>query len=159
MKIAIACDHGGYLLKQDLLIWMEENDIEYEDFGCFSTESVDYPVFAEKAARAVADGTCDKGVVICTTGIGVSIAANKHRQPAGGDDPPPQRRQHDGPGRGRYRPEPGQAYAGAVFEHGVRGWASRTPRGAAGRHPLRAGLWQQRGIAATTGAVPPGRSR
>lgn len=77
MKIAIACDHGGYLLKQDLLIWMEENDIEYEDFGCFSTESVDYPIFAEKAARAVADGTCDKGVVICTTGIGVSIAANK----------------------------------------------------------------------------------
>ena len=56
---------------------MEENDIEYEDFGCFSTESVDYPVFAEKAARAVADGTCDRGVVICTTGIGVSIAANK----------------------------------------------------------------------------------
>lgn len=77
MKIAIACDHGGYLLKQDLLILMEENDIEYEDFGCFSTESVDYPVFAEKAARAVADGTCDRGVVICTTGIGVSIAANK----------------------------------------------------------------------------------
>ena len=77
MKIAIAFDHGGYLLKQDLLIWMEENDIEYEDFGCFSTESVDYPVFAEKAARAVADGTCDRGVVICTTGIGVSIAANK----------------------------------------------------------------------------------
>ena len=59
MKIAIACDHGGYLLKQDLLIWMEENDIEYEDFGCFSTESVDYPVFAEKAARAVAYGTGD----------------------------------------------------------------------------------------------------
>ena len=77
MKSASVCDHGGYLLKQDLLIWMEENDIEYEDFGCFSTESVDYPVFAEKAARAVADGTCDRGVVICTTGIGVSIAANK----------------------------------------------------------------------------------
>ena len=77
MKIAIACDHGGYLLKQDLLIWMEENDIEYEDFGCFSTESVDYPVFAEKAAHAVANGTCDRGVVICTTGIGVSLAANK----------------------------------------------------------------------------------
>ncbi len=77
MKIAIACDHGGYLLKQDLLIWMEENNIDFEDFGCYSTESVDYPVFAEKAARAVADGTCDRGVVICTTGIGVSIAANK----------------------------------------------------------------------------------
>ena len=60
MKIAIACDHGGYLLKQDILIWLEEHDIDYEDFGCYSTESVDYPVFAEKAARAVADGvgTC-----------------------------------------------------------------------------------------------------
>ena len=77
MKIAIACDHGGYLLKQDILIWLEENGIDYEDFGCYSTESVDYPVFAEKAARAVADGTCEKGIVICTTGIGVSIAANK----------------------------------------------------------------------------------
>ena len=77
MKIAIACDHGGYLLKQDILIWLEEHDIDYEDFGCYSTESVDYPVFAEKAARAVADGACDKGIVICTTGIGVSIAANK----------------------------------------------------------------------------------
>jgi len=55
MKIAIACDHGGYLLKQDILIWLEENDIDYEDFGCYSTESVDYPVFAEKAARAVGE--------------------------------------------------------------------------------------------------------
>ena len=77
MKIAIACDHGGYLLKQVILIWLEENDIDYEDFGCYSTESVDYPVFAERAARAVAAGECDKGIVICTTGIGVSIAANK----------------------------------------------------------------------------------
>ena len=77
MKIAIACDHGGYLLKQDILIWLEENDIDYEDFGCYSTESVDYPVFAERAARAVAAGECDKGIVICTTGIGISISANK----------------------------------------------------------------------------------
>ena len=77
MKIAIACDHGGYLLKQDILIWLEENNIDYEDFGCYSTESVDYPVFAERAARAVAAGECDKGIVICTTGVGVSIAANK----------------------------------------------------------------------------------
>ena len=77
MKIAIRCDHGGYLLKQDILIWMEENDIDYEDVGCFSTESVDYPVYGEKVARLVADGTCDKGIVICTTGIGISIAANK----------------------------------------------------------------------------------
>jgi len=77
MKIAIACDHGGYLLKQDILIWMEENDIDYEDFGCYSTESVDYPAFGEKAARSVASGECDKGIVLCTTGIGISIAANK----------------------------------------------------------------------------------
>ena len=77
MKIAIGCDHGGYLLKQDILIWLEEHDIDFEDVGCFSTESVDYPVYAEKVARAVAAGECDKGIVICTTGIGISIAANK----------------------------------------------------------------------------------
>ena len=77
MKIAIGCDHGGYLLKQDLLIWMEENGIEYEDFGCFSMDSVDYPVYGEKVARAVAGGEYDRGIVICTTGIGISIAANK----------------------------------------------------------------------------------
>ncbi len=77
MKIAIGCDHGGYLLKQDILIWMEENDIDYEDFGCYSRESVDYPIYGEKVARAVAAGECDKGIVICTTGIGISIAANK----------------------------------------------------------------------------------
>ena len=77
MRIAVACDHGGYLLKQDILVWLEEHDIDYEDFGCYSTESVDYPQFAEKAARSVASGQCDKGIVICTTGIGVSIAANK----------------------------------------------------------------------------------
>jgi len=79
MKIAIGCDHGGYLLKQDLLIWLEENDIDYEDFGCYSTESVDYPAYGEKVARAVASGACDKGIVLCTTGIGISIAANKVR--------------------------------------------------------------------------------
>ena len=77
MKIAIGCDHGGYLLKQDILIWLEEHDIDFEDVGCFSTESVDYPVYAEKVARAVAAGECSKGIVICTTGIGVSMAANK----------------------------------------------------------------------------------
>ena len=77
MKIAIGCDHGGYLLKQDILIWLEEHDYEFEDFGCYNTESVDYPVYAEKVARAVASGACDKGIVICTTGIGISIAANK----------------------------------------------------------------------------------
>lgn len=79
MKIAIGCDHGGYMLKQDILIWLEEHEIDYEDVGCFSTASVDYPVYGEKVARAVAAGTCDKGIVICTTGIGISISANKVR--------------------------------------------------------------------------------
>ena len=79
MKIAIACDHGGYLLKQDILIWLEEHNIDYEDFGCYNQDSVDYPIFGEKAARAVASGECDRGIVICTTGIGISIAANKVR--------------------------------------------------------------------------------
>ena len=77
MKIAIGCDHGGYLLKQDILIWMEEHDIDFEDVGCFSTESVDYPIYGEKVAWLVASGECEKGIVICTTGIGISIAANK----------------------------------------------------------------------------------
>ena len=77
MKIAIGCDHGGYLLKQDILIWLEENDIDYEDVGCYSTDRVDYPAYGEKVARLVAGGECDKGIVICTTGIGISIAANK----------------------------------------------------------------------------------
>ena len=77
MKIAIGCDHGGYLLKQDVLIWLEENDIDVEDYGCYSRESVDYPAYGEKVGRAVASGEADFGIVICTTGIGISIAANK----------------------------------------------------------------------------------
>ena len=77
MKIAIGCDHGGYLLKQDILIWLEEHDIDFEDVGCYNTDSVDYPIHGEKVARLVSSGECDKGIVICTTGIGISIAANK----------------------------------------------------------------------------------
>ena len=77
MKIAIGCDHGGYLLKQDVLIWLEEHDIDVEDFGCYSRESVDYPAYGEKVGRAVAAGEADFGIVVCTTGIGISIAANK----------------------------------------------------------------------------------
>ena len=77
MKIAIGCDHGGYLLKQDVLIWLEEHDIDVEDFGCFNRDSVDYPAYGEKVGRAVANGEADFGIVICTTGIGISIAANK----------------------------------------------------------------------------------
>jgi len=79
MKIALACDHGGYALKEKVKGWLTEVGHEVRDFGCFGTESVDYPDFALPAAQAVARGEADKGVFICTTGIGVSICANKVR--------------------------------------------------------------------------------
>ncbi|MCR5303859.1 MAG: ribose 5-phosphate isomerase B [Lachnospiraceae bacterium] len=75
--IAIASDHGGYELKELLKEHLEEKGLEYRDFGCNDTSSCDYPDYAKPAAKAVADGTCDRGIVICTTGIGVSITANK----------------------------------------------------------------------------------
>ena len=77
MRISIASDHGGYDLKEDLRSWLTEQGHEVEDFGCHSRESCDYADFAEPAARAVAEGKCDRGIVICTTGIGISITANK----------------------------------------------------------------------------------
>ena len=77
MKIALGCDHGGYELKQFIMKTLEKLGYEYEDFGCYSLESCDYPDFGAAAARAVAEGKCDRGIVICTTGIGVSMAANK----------------------------------------------------------------------------------
>ena len=77
MKIALASDHGGYALNCDIKALLEKLGHQVEDFGCHSTESCDYPDFGEAAARAVAAGTCDRGIVICTTGIGISIAANK----------------------------------------------------------------------------------
>ena len=75
--IALGSDHGGYALKQHVMAYLTEKGIPYRDFGCDSTDSCDYPIFGKAAARAVADGTCEKGIVICTTGIGISIAANK----------------------------------------------------------------------------------
>lgn len=77
--LAIGCDHGGYSLKQVIINYLEENKLEYEDFGTFSTDSCDYPEYAEKVARAVADGECELGILICGTGIGMSITANKIR--------------------------------------------------------------------------------
>ena len=77
MKIAIGSDHGGYALKEKIKNYLDSKNIPYEDFGTHSTDSCDYPVFGKAAAEAVADGRCDKGIVICTTGIGISIAANK----------------------------------------------------------------------------------
>ena len=75
--IAIASDHGGYMLKEHIKAYLAAKGITCEDFGTNSTESCDYPDFARPAAQAVADGRCEKGIVICTTGIGVSISANK----------------------------------------------------------------------------------
>ena len=77
MKIALGCDHGGYDLKLYVRKVLEDLGHEVEDFGCLSKESCDYPDFGAAAARAVAEGACDRGIVICTTGIGISIAANK----------------------------------------------------------------------------------
>lgn len=76
-KIALGCDHGGYELMKEVKAHLEELGYEYNDFGTYSSDSCDYPIFAEKAARAVADGDCRLGIVICGTGIGVSISANK----------------------------------------------------------------------------------
>lgn len=75
--IAIGCDHGGYELKEKVVAYLKEHNYEVKDCGCYSTESVDYPTFGKAAAQAVANGECEKGIVICTTGIGISISANK----------------------------------------------------------------------------------
>ena len=77
MKISIGSDHGGYALKQELIAYLQEKGHQVEDFGCHDTSSCDYPDFGEAAARAVASGACERGIVVCTTGIGISISANK----------------------------------------------------------------------------------
>ena len=75
--LAIGCDHAGYELKQEIIKHLEEKGIEYKDFGCYSEEAVDYPVYGKLVGHAVADGACEKGILICGTGIGISLAANK----------------------------------------------------------------------------------
>lgn len=75
--IALGCDHGGYALMQEIIKCLDERGLPYKNFGAFSEESCDYPSIAEPTARAVASGECDKGILICGTGIGMSIAANK----------------------------------------------------------------------------------
>jgi len=75
--IALGSDHGGYDLKMQVAEHLKERGIAFKDFGCFDKSSCDYPEFGRAAAEAVADGTCEKGIVVCTTGIGISIAANK----------------------------------------------------------------------------------
>jgi len=75
--IAIASDHGGFAMKQLLIEHLKESSVEFEDLGCYSEDSVDYPMYAEKASRGVADGVYEKAILVCGTGIGMSIAANK----------------------------------------------------------------------------------
>ena len=75
--LALGCDHGGYELMQEVKKHLENRGIAYHDFGCSSTESVDYPIYGKTVAEAVARGEFEKGILICGTGIGISIAANK----------------------------------------------------------------------------------
>ncbi len=75
--IAIGSDHGGFSLKKEVMKHLDEKGIEYKDFGTYTEESCDYPVYGEAVGRAVASGECEKGIIICGTGIGISISANK----------------------------------------------------------------------------------
>ena len=77
MKVAIGSDHGGFDLKESVIRHLKECGIEVKAVGCYSKDSCDYPVFGHGVAKAVADGECERGIVICTTGIGISISANK----------------------------------------------------------------------------------
>ena len=75
--IALGCDHGGFALMKEVIDYLEKNGLEYKNFGTYSEESCDYPVYGKAVANAVASGECEKGILICGTGIGISISANK----------------------------------------------------------------------------------
>ena len=77
MKIAIGCDHGGFELKKKIMAHLDVRGLEYKDFGTYSDASCDYPIYGKAVAKAVASGECERGIVICGTGIGISITANK----------------------------------------------------------------------------------
>ena len=79
MKIAIGCDHGGYSLKQEILRYLEQKNIAYTDCGCDSEASVDYPIYAKAVTDLIQNGECERGILVCGTGIGMSIAANKRK--------------------------------------------------------------------------------
>lgn len=77
--IAIGCDHGGYQLKEEIKKYLEEKQIPYKDLGCINEERVDYPNIAKEVAKEVQSGNCEKGILICRSGIGMSIVANKFK--------------------------------------------------------------------------------
>ena len=75
--IALGCDHGGYGLMQEVKKYLDAHQLEYKDFGTYSEASCDYPVYGKKVARAILSGECEKGVLICGTGLGITITANR----------------------------------------------------------------------------------
>lgn len=75
--LALGSDQGGFALKQEIIKYLEEKKIPYKDFGSYDEESVDYPIYGKAVAKSVASGECEKGILICGTGIGISITANK----------------------------------------------------------------------------------
>ena len=75
--IALGCDQGGFALKQEIMAHLKERGLEFKDYGSYDEQSVDYPVYAKKVAEAILSGECEKGILICGTGIGISISANK----------------------------------------------------------------------------------
>ncbi len=75
--IAIGCDHGGVELKKEIIKYLEDNGYEYKDYGTYTSDSCDYPIYAKKVAHAIVDGECEKGILICGTGIGIGMTANK----------------------------------------------------------------------------------
>ena len=77
--IALGCDHGGYELMQEVIKYLEEHGLEYKNYGTYSTDSCDYLDYAKKVAEAILAGECEKGILICGTGIGISITANKFK--------------------------------------------------------------------------------
>ena len=77
--IALGSDHGGYDIKVTVMKHLDERGIAYKDYGCYSKESCDYPTYGKAVAEAVVSGECEKGILVCTTGIGISIAANKYK--------------------------------------------------------------------------------
>ena len=76
--IALGCDQGGLALKQEIMAHLKGRGLEFKDYGSYDEQSVDYPIYAKKVAEAILSGECDKGILICGTGIGISIAANKY---------------------------------------------------------------------------------
>lgn len=77
--IAIGCDHGGYQLKEEIKKYLEEKEIEYKDVGCMNEERTDYPIYAEKVAKAIQNKECDLGILLCRSGYGMNVAANKFK--------------------------------------------------------------------------------